>query len=78
MQEGIVVIPKSVHAERMAENFDVFGFELTPGEMESMRSLDLEKSLIFNHEDPKSVEWFMESIRPKAIMPNDGELEQTD
>ncbi|MBR2829345.1 MAG: aldo/keto reductase [Solobacterium sp.] len=78
MQEGIVVIPKSVHAERMAENFDVFGFELTPGEMESMRSLDLEKSLFFNHEDPKTVEWFMESIRPKAIMPNDGELEQTD
>ena len=65
IQEGIIVIPKSTHRERMEENFSVLDFQLTEGEMESLRSLDGEKSLFFHHEDPKTVEWFMDVIKQK-------------
>lgn len=40
LEQGFVVLPKSVHAERIAENFDVFDFSLTSGEMEQLEQLD--------------------------------------
>ncbi|MRS12583.1 MAG: aldo/keto reductase [Actinobacteria bacterium] len=40
LQLGAVVIPKSVHPERISENADVFGFELTPTEMRAIDGLD--------------------------------------
>ena len=40
LQQGVVVIPKSVHENRMIENRDVFDFELTDAEMEQIQSLD--------------------------------------
>ena len=40
IQRGTVCIPKSVHENRIKENFDVFDFELTPEEMEKIKSLD--------------------------------------
>lgn len=59
IQSGVVVIPKSTHKERMAQNFDVFDFELTAGEMAQIEALDTGKSLFFSHYDPDTVEWFM-------------------
>ncbi|HEY4202811.1 MAG TPA: aldo/keto reductase [Devosiaceae bacterium] len=40
LQEGFIVIPKSIHAQRMAENFAVFDFELDAADMEAIRKLD--------------------------------------
>ena len=59
MQSDVVVIPKSVHKDRMQQNFDIFDFTLTPEEMTEIEALDSRESLFFSHYDPKTVEWFM-------------------
>jgi 2,5-diketo-D-gluconate reductase A len=40
LQKGFIVFPKSVHAERMRENLDVFGFELDEAQMTAIDGLD--------------------------------------
>lgn len=59
LQRGIAVIPKSVHTERMKENFDVFDFALTLDDMTAIAALDRKKSSFFSHADPSVVEWFV-------------------
>ncbi|MCD8037197.1 MAG: aldo/keto reductase [Clostridiales bacterium] len=59
LQSDVVVIPKSVHKNRMEENFNVFDFALTDDEMKKIEALDGGESLFFTHYDPKTVEWFM-------------------
>jgi diketogulonate reductase-like aldo/keto reductase len=59
IQENVVVIPKSVHKERMEQNFDIFDFNLSAGEMETIRRLDTENSLFFSHYDPETVEFLV-------------------
>lgn len=57
IQRDIVVIPKSVSKARILENINVFDFELSPGDMELMASLDTRESCFFSHRNPKTVEW---------------------
>ena len=59
LQSDVVVIPKSVHKERMKQNIDVFDFTLTAEDMAAIEALDGGESLFFSHYDPKTVEWFM-------------------
>jgi diketogulonate reductase-like aldo/keto reductase len=54
-QRGVVAIPKSVRKERMAENFNVFDFELNPDDMDAIATLDTKQSLFFDHRDPDMV-----------------------
>jgi len=56
-QRGVVAIPKSVRAERMAENIDIFDFELTDDQMAAIATLDTGASLFFDHRDPEMVAW---------------------
>lgn len=50
-QRGVVVIPKTVHKERMAENLDIFGFTLSEQEMNAIAGLDTGRSPIYDDMD---------------------------
>ena len=49
LQRNIPAIPKTVHRERMIENLNVFDFELTAKEMESIAGMDIGHSEIIDH-----------------------------
>ncbi|MGW1864599.1 aldo/keto reductase [Streptomyces mauvecolor] len=55
IQCGIVTIPKSVDPGRMAQNFDVFDFELGDDQMARIAALDTGATLFFDHRDPEMV-----------------------
>ncbi len=63
-QREVVVIPKSVRPERMAENIDIFDFELTADEMAQIAALDTGASLFFDHRDPAMVAWLNGRAEP--------------
>lgn len=59
IQRGVIIIPKSVHIERMEQNLNIFDFSLTDEDMAEIASLDTGKSLFFDHHDPEVVKMFM-------------------
>ncbi|WP_407405901.1 aldo/keto reductase [Chryseobacterium sp.] len=63
LQEGFVVIPKSITPSRIEENFNVFDFELYENEMNSIRNIDTNTRLFF---DPKDPEWEQKMLASKA------------
>ena len=65
IQNGVVVIPKSTHFERMQENLDVFDFEIGAEDMEKIAALDTAESSFFSHQDPAMVEWFAQMVEER-------------
>ncbi|MBX9036529.1 aldo/keto reductase [Enterococcus raffinosus] len=59
MQRGIVALAKSVRPERMAENINIFDFELSDADVEKISALDRKESAFFDHDAPQQVEWVM-------------------
>lgn len=60
IQRDVIVIPKSVHKERMIQNFDIFDFKLDEDDMNKIVKLDKAESAFFSHCDPDVVEIFAE------------------
>lgn len=56
-QRNVVVIPKTVCKERMAENLAIFDFTLTDGEMQAIAGLDTGKSPIYDDMDLGTTKW---------------------
>lgn len=57
VQRGVVNIPKSTHAERMAENLDIWDFALTDDDMKKIDLLDLGHSEIVDHGSAETAKW---------------------
>ena len=56
VQRGVVVIPKSVHKDRMEQNLDIWDFTLSDEDMAKIAAMDIGHSEIVDHSDPKSVQ----------------------
>ena len=65
IQRGIVVLPKSVHKDRMEQNLNVFDFVLTDEDMARIGALDTKTSSFFSHYDPGMVEWFVKMVEER-------------
>ena len=61
MQRGVIVIPKSVRAERIKQNSDLYGFELTPDDMDSIEDINANLRRAY---DPDRI-----NMRPQATFP---------
>jgi 2,5-diketo-D-gluconate reductase A len=55
IERGVSVIPKSIHKERMAQNFAIWDFSLDEDDMQKIAALDIGHSEIVNHFDPEFV-----------------------
>lgn len=62
VQRGVVVIPKTVHKERMEENISIFDFALSDDEMRAIAALDTDHTEIIDHHDWKIAE-FLNTVK---------------
>lgn len=56
LQRGIVPLAKTVNKERMKQNIDIFNFELSEDDMNTICALDKKESSFFNHQEASSIE----------------------
>ena len=60
VQRGVVALAKSVRKARMAENLDVFDFQLADEDIARIAKLETAASSFFSHRDPAIVKWMSE------------------
>ncbi len=65
VQRGVIALAKSVRIARLKENFEIFDFELSVEDMEMIKALDTQTSLFFSHQDPATVDFFVELIKKR-------------
>lgn len=63
IQRGVIIIPKSTHKERMAENLNIFDFSLDDGDLNTILALDTKQSLFFDHHAGEVTKMFMGWIK---------------
>lgn len=66
-ERGIISLAKSVKKERMAQNIDIFNFELTAEDKTQIATLETAGSQFFSHDDPAMVDYFAKLITERAI-----------
>lgn len=67
-QRGVVALAKSVNMNRMQENFNIFDFKLSDEDMDIIKTLDTKNSLFFNHQDPNTVDMFVQFVEQRNHM----------
>ena len=67
-QRGVVALAKSVNPNRMQENFTIFDFKLSDDDMNTIKELDTKNSLFFNHQDPNTVDMFVQFVNQRAML----------
>jgi len=70
LQRDIVVIPKTIHVERMVANLNVCDFELTDEDMQRITQLDQHRSQFFDHHDPLTIDQIFGTSIQKSRMPS--------
>ena len=60
LQSDVIIIPKTVHKERMKENLNLFDFELDAEDMQKIAELDTAHSLFLDHHSGETTKQFME------------------
>ncbi len=69
IQRGVVVLPKTVHRERMKQNIEVFDFELSGEDMDAIATLDTNTSQFFDHRSPEAVERLYDLVEERRRDP---------
>lgn len=57
IQRGVVIIPKSVHKERIEENLNIWDFELSAEDMDVISRMDIGHSEVVDHSSPDTAKW---------------------
>ena len=60
LQSDVIIIPKTIHKERMQENLSLFDFELDADDMQAIAKLDTAHSLFLDHHSGETTKQFME------------------
>ncbi len=68
IQRGIIALAKSTHVVRMKENLEIFDFKLLQDDMDKIKTLDTNTSLFFSHQEPATVDFFVELIKKRREM----------
>jgi diketogulonate reductase-like aldo/keto reductase len=59
VQRGVSILPKSVHKERIEQNFDIWNFTISDEDMKKIDTLDLKHSEIIDHNNPEVVKYIL-------------------